>query len=87
MRRKTVQATIRTDENRVRNYFEEFCQRHNFALLPVAVTTTKTPDYMLSIDGQLIVAKVKEILPTAEKIDHAATPVVLTPVRTTPDTS
>ena len=41
--------------------FEDFCRRNGFALLPVPVTTTKTPDYTLTVGEQLVVVEVKEI--------------------------
>jgi len=50
-------------------YFEDFCRRNGFVLLPVAVTTTKTPDYTLTVGGQLVVVEVKEIQPTAEELE------------------
>lgn len=50
-------------------YFEKFCERSRFALLPVSVTTTKTPDYTLIVSGQLVVVEVKEILPTDEELE------------------
>src|ERR1035437_5331274 len=50
-------------------YFEKFCERNRFPLLPVPVTTTKTPDYTLTVSGQLVVVEVKEILPTDEELE------------------
>jgi hypothetical protein len=50
-------------------YFEEFCRRNGFGLLPVSVTSEKTPDYTLTRDGQLVIVEVKEILPTVEEIE------------------
>jgi len=41
-------------------YFEQFCRRCGFALVPVQVATTKTPDYTLTAGGQLVVVEVKE---------------------------
>jgi hypothetical protein len=45
-------------------YFEAFCDRNGFSLLPVSVTTTRTPDYILTVGGQLIAVEVKETDPT-----------------------
>lgn len=50
-------------------YFEDFCRRNGFALLPVSVTTTKTPDYTLTVGEQLVVVEVKEVQPTAEELE------------------
>jgi hypothetical protein len=50
-------------------YFEQFCERNSFPLKSVPVSTTKTPDYTLTINGQLIVVEVKEVLPTADEIE------------------
>src|SRR5436190_280858 len=50
-------------------YFEQFCQRNGFSLLPVPVTTSKTPDYTLTRDGQLVVVEVKEVQPTPEELE------------------
>lgn len=49
--------------------FERFCQKNGFTLLPVPVTTTKTPDYTLTRDGQLVVVEVKEVQPTPEELE------------------
>jgi hypothetical protein len=35
-------------------YFETFWQRNGFSLLPVPVTTSKTPGYTLTRDAQLV---------------------------------
>jgi hypothetical protein len=50
-------------------YFEQFCGRNGFALLPVPVATSKTPDYTLTAGGQLVVVEVKEIQPTPEELE------------------
>jgi hypothetical protein len=50
-------------------YFEDFCRRNGFSLLPVPVTTTKTPDYTLTVAGHLVVVEVKEIQPTDEELE------------------
>ena len=49
--------------------FEDFCRRNGFRLLPIPVATTKTPDYTLTVGGQLVVVEVKEIQPTAEELE------------------
>jgi hypothetical protein len=43
------------------NLFEEFCRERGIALHRVPATTTRTPDYELSIAGTKIVVEVKEI--------------------------
>src|SRR5439155_25435961 len=50
-------------------YFEEFCRRNGFTLLTVQVTTTKTPDYTLTVGGQQVVVEVKEIQPTDDELE------------------
>lgn len=50
-------------------YFEKFCERNRFPLLPVPVSTKRTPDYTLTVGGQLVVVEVKEIQPTAEELE------------------
>jgi hypothetical protein len=51
-------------------HFEQFCERNHFPLAAVPVSTTKTPDYTLTMDGQLVVIEIKEVLPTAEEIER-----------------
>ena len=62
-------TTIENLTTESETYFEQFCRRNGFALLPVPVTTTKTPDYTLTTGTQLVVVEVKEILPTAEELE------------------
>jgi hypothetical protein len=50
-------------------YFEAFCRRNGFALLPVPVGTDKTPDYTLTIGDTSIIVEVKELRPTREELE------------------
>jgi len=50
-------------------YFEAFCQRNGFALLPVPVGADKTPDYTLTVGDTLIVVEVKEVQPTPDELE------------------
>ena len=50
-------------------YFEAFCSRNGFALLPVPVEAAKTPDYTLTIADTLIVVEVKEVQPTPYELE------------------
>jgi hypothetical protein len=50
-------------------YFEAFCRRNGFKLLPVPVSSNKTPDYTLTVGSTLIVVEVKEVLPTPEELE------------------
>jgi hypothetical protein len=59
---------FRAMKNQSETYFQEFCDRNRFSLLPVPVTTTRTPDYTLTAGGQLIVVEVKEIDRTPEEL-------------------
>ena len=49
-------------------YFEQFCARNGFTLLRVPVTTSKTPDYTLTVGGTSIMVEVKEIDQTPEEL-------------------
>jgi hypothetical protein len=49
--------------------FEAFCDRNGFTWERVSETTTKTPDYALTLSGATVVVEVKEVLPTAEEIE------------------
>lgn len=48
-------------ETQSEKWFEEFCAKANIACKRVAVGNGKTPDYELTINGQCIIAEVKEI--------------------------
>jgi hypothetical protein len=48
-------------------YFEIFCQRNGFDLLPVPVGADKTPDYTLAVGDTLLVVEVKEVQPSADE--------------------
>jgi hypothetical protein len=50
-------------------YFEKFCERNRFPLSTVPVGSNRTPDYTLTVGGQLVVVEVKEIQPTAEELE------------------
>jgi hypothetical protein len=51
-------------------HFEQFCERNGFALSAIPpVATERTPDYTLSVGGQLVVVEVKEIDPTPEELE------------------
>jgi hypothetical protein len=50
-------------------YFEAFCERNGFKVSGVPSEATPTPDYTITVNGQSIVAEVKEVLPTAEEVE------------------
>src|SRR5262249_46825140 len=49
--------------------FEEFCCRNRLSFERVSETTTQTPDYTLTLNRQLVIVEVKEVLPTPEEIE------------------
>ncbi|MEN6375864.1 MAG: hypothetical protein ABFD75_13945 [Smithella sp.] len=48
-------------------YFENFCADLGIRLTRIPETNSKTPDYEFTIDGQLIVVEVKEIISNKEE--------------------
>jgi hypothetical protein len=60
------QSMTRTESE---TYFEAFCRRNGFELLPVPVGVDKTPDYTLTTGGRLIVVEVKEVQPTPDEVE------------------
>jgi hypothetical protein len=48
-------------------WFEEFCARAGILYVRVAETESKTPDYTLTVQGQTVIAEVKEITRNKEE--------------------
>ena len=57
---------MRTDSE---TRFEQFCDRNGIKWERVSETTAQTPDYTLTLNGQLVVVEVKEVLPTPEETE------------------
>jgi hypothetical protein len=50
-------------------YFEAFCDRNGFKFDPVPTGPDRTPDYTLTVGGEVIVVEVKEVHQTPEELE------------------
>jgi hypothetical protein len=42
-------------------WFEDYCANSGISCIRISVENSRTPDYEITIDGQLIIVEVKEI--------------------------